>query len=183
MKRLPDIRIDKPDWKISLANIVDKQPLKLSIDTDNLINQVWIEYNDPDLEGSTFTLGDKNQQSINKYGLMQGVITIGEANENVASVVEELVIEEQSKPYYSSTLKVTGSVVSNDGAVYPLWRVKAGDLLSIVDLDAGIEGISGERISSVSVVSATNYNNKAGTMDITLGYGKKLDLLLKRLGV
>jgi len=183
LKRVPDITVDEPDWELSLHNIVGNQPLNMDVKGDDIVNHAWVEYNDPDIDGNSFTLGLRDRNSIEKYGLRQEVVSIGEGNVNIAELVEELMIEHKTEPTYSSTLSVTGSAFTRHGVATPLWKIRAGDLIRIMDLDAGIEGMSGDRLAAVSVVSRTNYNHKNRTMKISLGSGERLDILLKRLGV
>lgn len=183
LRRVPDLTIDEPNWEISIHNIVGKQPLKMNIDAKDIINHVWIEYNDPDLEGNSFTSGARDRDSIEKYNIRQGVVAIGQASLDVADIVEELVMEHKTDPTYSSTLNIAGDVYTRYGVKTPVWKIKAGDLIRIMDFDIGIEGMSGERLSAVSFVSKTNYNHKTRSMSLTLGTGDRLDLMLKRLGV
>jgi len=183
LKRVPDITIDEPDWEISIHNIIGNQPLKMNIDASKIINQIWVEYNDPDLSGNTFTLGTKDRDSIEKYGLRQGVVSIGQGTSDIADVVEELIMEHKTNPIYSSTINVIGTVYTRYGVPTPIWKVRAGDLIRIMDFDVGLEGMSGDKLASTSFVAKTNYNHKSRTMNITLGSGERLDILLKRLGV
>ena len=128
-------------------------------------------------------MGTRDRDSIEKYGLRQDVISIGQANSDVADVVEELVIEHRTDPTYSSTLNIAGDVLTRYGVRTPVWKIKAGDLIRIMDFDIGIEGMSGDKLSAISVVSKTNYNHGNRTMSVTLGTGDRLDIMLKRLGV
>jgi len=183
LRRIPDITIDEPDWEISIHNIVSKQPLKMNIDASKIINHVWVEYNDPDISGNSFTLGIRDRNSIEKYGLRQGVTSIGQGSVEVAELVEELIIEHKTEPTYSSTLEIVGEASTKYGVLTPIWKMRAGDLIRIMDFDIGIEGMSGDRLAAISLVSKTNYNHKSRTMKVTLGSGERLDLILKRLGV
>jgi len=183
LRRIPDITVDEPDWEISVHNILGGQPLKMNIEAKDIANHIWVEYNDPDLSGNTWTLGTRDRDSIEKYGLRQDVISIGQANSDVADVVEELVIEHRTDPTYSSTLNIAGDVLTRYGVRTPVWKIKAGDLIRIMDFDIGIEGMSGDKLSAISVVSKTNYNHGNRTMSVTLGTGDRLDIMLKRLGV
>lgn len=183
LRRIPDITVDEPNWEISIHNIIGRQPLKMNIDAKGISNHIWIEYNDPDLEGNSFTLGARDRDSIEKYGLRQDVVSIGQASVDVADIVEELVIEHKTDPTYSSTLNIAGDVHTRYGVKTPVWKIKAGDLIRIMDFDIGIEGMSGDRLSAISFVSKTSYNHKTRAMSLTLGTGDRLDLMLKRLGV
>jgi len=183
LRRLPDITVDEPDWELSLNNLLQDTPLKMSIKADDIANQIWVEYNDPDVEGNTFTLGTKDRNSIEKYGIREDVVSIGQANSDVADVVEELLIAHRTEPTYSSTLALSGNAYTRYGVPTPIWYIKAGDLIRITDFDAGIEGLSGDKLGAISVVSKTNYNHKNGTMNLTLGTGDRLDIMLKRLGL
>lgn len=183
LRRVPDITVDEPDWEISIHNIIGQQPLKMNIDAKQITNHIWIEYNDPDVDGNSFTLGARDRDSIERYGLRQEVISIGQSSSDVADVVEELVMEHKTDPTYSSTLSIAGDVYTRYGVKTPVWKIRAGDLIRIMDFDIGIEGMSGDRLSAISFVAKTNYNHDSRTMSITLGTGDRLDLMLKRLGV
>lgn len=183
LRRVPDITVDEPDWELSIHNIMEKSPLKMNVDAKDIANQIWVEYNDPDLSGNSFTLGTKDRNSIEKYGIREEVISIGQANSDVADVVEELVIEHRVNPTYSSTLNIVGEAYTRHGVSTPVWKIKAGDLIRIMDFDVGIEGLSGDRLGAISFVSKTNYKHSSRTMSLTLGTGDRLDIMLKRLGV
>lgn len=183
MRRNPDIRIDNPEWVIHLENIKSAQPLDMKVSGEDIGNQIWVEYNDPDLDGDSFTLGVKDRNSIEKYGLRQYVESIGEASLDVAEVVEELLLEHKTEPTYSSTVKIIGTVHSNHGTPHPVWRIRAGDLVRISDIDVGLENLSGSRLSALTFVSQTKYDHNKREMNLTLGTGSRLDLMLKRLGV
>lgn len=182
-KREPDIKYDEADWVISIHNIIAKQPLDVSVNTNDLLNNVFVEFNDPDLEGASFTTGQRNIESIKKYGLRQGVIPIGEALPETAQTVEDLAIKYRSRPHYSSTIRVSGNVIDKGGSEAPIWKIKAGDMIKIRDIEIGLEGLEGSRLAGYSVVSRTNYNHSRKIMNLTLDKGKRLDLMLKRLGV
>lgn len=183
MKRNPDIRIDEPDWEIALENFLEGQPLTMEVDDSGIANEIWVEFNDPDSDGNSFTLGTRDRNSIEKYGVRQHVESIGEATIEVAEVVEELLVEHKTEPTYSSTLKIAGEVHSRNGVAHPVWKIRAGDLIRITDIDVGLENLSGSRLSAITFVSNTKYDHKNRSMNITLGTGKRLDLILKRLGV
>lgn len=182
LRRVPDITVDEPDWELSIHNITGEQPLKMNIDAGDIINQVWIEFNDPDISGNSFTLGSKDRDSIEKYGLRQDVVTIGQGNLDIADIVEGLILEHKTYPIYSSTINIVGAVHTRYGVPTPVWKIKAGDLIRIMDFDIGIEGMSGDKLAAISFVAKTNYNHNNRSMSLTLGSGERLDLLLKRLG-
>ena len=182
LRRVPDITVDEPDWELSIHNILGQTPLKLDIKADDIANQIWVEYNDPYLEGNTYTLGTKDRNSIEKYGIREDVVGIGQATSDVADVVEELMIEHRTEPTYSSTLNIAGMAYTNHGVPTPVWKIRAGDLIRIMDFDIGIEGLSGDKLGAISVVNKTNYKHASRTMSITLGTGDRLDIMLKRLG-
>lgn len=183
LQKRADIEVDEPDWLLSVHNILKNQEFTLRGDSSRLVNHIFVTFNDPDLDGATTTPGKKDRDSIERYGLKQEVISIGEANEDTALLVEELAIEQKTQPSYSSTIRISGDIRDKNGVEFPLWKIKAGDLIKLTDIDTALLGLSGEKLGAIAYVTQTRYDDKSKTMTVTLGSGKRLDMMLKRLGV
>lgn len=183
----PDIRTDEPNWRISIHSLSSKGGLQLKTSTKDVFNKIYVSYNDPNLDGQSYLSAKEDIESQDLYGIREGVISIGEADLSIAQVVQNLVVDYNSTPKAEATFEVVGNPTTNSGMVMPLHKIRAGDMIQIIDHDpatatlmGGQQGVSG----SVAFVAETKYDADNHSCRLTLGSNADvLESLLIRLGV
>lgn len=183
----PDIRDVEPDWELSKNMFTGNRGFSLELSTKDIYNKIWITYNDNDLDGYTTLSAYEDTNSQLLYGVREGNVNLGTVTQIIAEVTGDLYVKYNAYPIQRATLKITGNPKTPYGMVMPLWKIRAGQLIRIPDLDASVAQLSDGAVgigSVVGFVAKTSYNNDNYTMTIELGSSvKTLDIMLYRLGV
>jgi len=165
----------------------DKGASGSTISIDDVYNEIYALYDDPatDSVGPTMypsPVSDLASQS--KYGKRQGIINTGEYGLGIAQDLLGLANIKYAWPTEQFPIEVSSYVRNSNGAYEPPYVIKAGDWLSITNLDevSVLKSFDPERVDGF--VTGTSYSSDSASIRITMGSGdKNLEYMLARLGL
>jgi len=102
----------------------------------------------------------EDSRSQERYGVIERYISMGGIPEDFARAMVEAALADMKQPQFSCGLSFTGYAYSRAGGRHPLWAVRAGDIIEVVDLipqTAHIEAIEVDwpRLRRLEVQEAT----------------------------
>lgn len=183
----PDPAGEDPKWIFSMEDFKDGEQLKLSLSLSNIKNKIWVAYNDQYLDGVSTLDAVEELNSQGLFGVREGTMSLGNVKLETAEIVRDLLIKYNAFPKMKATTSIIGNPKTPSGMVWPLHKVRAGDMIMINDFDGSIaqltDGSAGQT-AMYAFVSKASYNADAHSLMVTLGSAQEtIDLLLNRLGV
>ena len=103
----------------------------------------------------------------------------------VADILRDAQHEFTKRPQQQASIDITGHIMNGAGVRYPLWRVKAGDVISIIDLAA--RSFTNDEIDVTDplktfFIKETKYDLKDNKLTVTPEFPtNRLDILTSRL--
>ena len=194
--RTPYVAVDTgggsyPEWMVPFRNItrVTTGRGSISLSADNVYNKVQAVYGDQGY-GQSLTTPVEDLISQDRYGKRDGIVQNGGSIETIAlaNTLRNAALKRYRYPQQSCTVEVSGLVTHSTGFVDYPYRVRAGQLIMISDLDVSAvhQGSMWDMVESgiSGFILRTEYNSDGNTIRLELGLAdQSFEVAMGRLGL
>ena len=191
----PFINVRAPTWFLESRNITSPG-VTYSRSSKDLIIKLRVAYDIPEKDppeegveyGPTYTSYYQDTLSQSIYGVREGVINIGTAEDIDAEIVGELSIKKLAWPEQKQKITIEGFVRNGSGGFDYPYMIKAGDIIQNLDvelLDMGpISGAYSAFWAYQGFITKTDYDCDRNVITIDIGTKAwSLDQYIQRLGL
>jgi len=153
-------------WQCSISDMEgDSCPER---DLDSIANKIACRY---ELRGSpssnVLTAWSEDSSSQSKWGIREAVIPLGEADADAAIRVRDMALNTLKNPRLTGSFSLN-RVLNAQGIEEPLYRVRAGQLIKIIDILPGAPLIDEPDGFRIALIQETEYAPESDSLRISL---------------
>jgi len=183
-----DLDRTPPEWLLSVNNIVNK--MGVTLDMADVYNKVYSYYSDQNY-GPTPTIPSSDYYSQYRYGVREGFLENGDIpyTQTKSLFLQEAALQRYKYPRMVMQLDIAGFVKHISGRMEYPYRIRAGQVIQVVDMDASVVsayGMFGGQAAyrATGFVLKTDYDAKSGSVRLTIGSSdESFEVLMGRLGL
>lgn len=178
-----------PTWVVDASH--SKDTVGVSLDVSSVYNKVYSVYNDSEA-GQSVTEASGDFISQRKYGVREGFLNNGDLPYSLTQslFLQEAALRQNKDPKAQWSFELIGSLNRFIGVRENVYKVRAGDVILVVDSGHSMNFIdtisfsSKQAIASLRLVMSTDYDEGSDTLRISVGdLDPSLEAVFTRLGL